>query len=113
MNTTFVVVQLPDGSAAAFPLPAVAEARRKAQELGFAAPSSPISAPATPPMAGQWVTVERLAAISGLRPAHIRAQARAGLLPSRKVGRKTLLPADALSIGATAGAAVTGRGLTS
>jgi hypothetical protein len=106
-GNTLVLVELPGGSVAAFPLAQVLAGRRRAQELGLAPRGAAISAPAPPGVAGHapettWVTVERLAATSGLKPAHIRASARAGLLPSRRVGRRVLLPANALSIGATA-----------
>lgn len=62
----------------------------------------PISAPAPPGMgreqvAGAWLTTEKLAAQTGLRPGHLRAQARAGLLRHRQVGRRYLFPPDVIS----------------
>jgi hypothetical protein len=102
-----VLVELPGGCPCLLPLAQALAGKRLAVKLGLAPSPLDKSAPAPPGAAGHtaemaWVTVERLAATSGLKPAHIRASARAGLLPSRRVGRRLLLPANALSIGATA-----------
>ena len=61
--------------------------------------------PGPPPVGPEWLTTERLAELSGLMPGHLRAQARAGLLEHRKVGRRYLFrrnAIDALGGGVTA-----------
>ena len=77
--------------------------------LGAAMGSAANTAPAPPSVAPDWVTTERLARITGLLPGHLRAQARAGQLEHRKVGRRYLFSAQAIHAlggGPTARAAV-------
>ena len=57
--------------------------------------------------AQRWLTTEALAELTGLKPGHLRASARAGLLPHRKVGRRVLFPADAISSLASGATALT------
>jgi excisionase family DNA binding protein len=86
-DTVLIIVQLPDGSPAAFPLADVAQARLRATELGFGAASAPALSGASGQADEPLLDSRQLSALLGVGDTLLEAMAADGRIPSYRIGR--------------------------